>query len=86
MPSKPIRIETCPVLPLFAYFHASTVSRFSFLDRFALLIRMIRTAAPSNAFQTSAILFEEPTANQSSCGGSFKLSLYVNMKVSLMVT
>jgi hypothetical protein len=46
---------------------------------------MIRTAAPSHAFQTGAILFEEPTASQSGGGGSFKLCLYVNVKVSLMV-
>jgi hypothetical protein len=48
-------------------------------------MRCLLTPAPSNAFQTGTIRFEEAKASQSDGGGSFKLSLYVCMKVSLMV-
>jgi hypothetical protein len=85
MPSKPIRIETCPVLPLFAYFHASNISHFSFLDHFARFVGMMKRPAPSDAFQADAIQFEEAKARQSDGDGSFTLSLDVSVKISLMV-
>jgi hypothetical protein len=73
------------MLPLFAHFHASTISNFSFMDRHARSVGMMRTLAPSNAFQADAIRFEEVKAGQSDGGGSFKLCLCVNRKVLLMV-
>jgi hypothetical protein len=46
---------------------------------------MVRTPAPSDVFQADAIQFEEEKASQSDGGDSFMLSLYVSVKVSLMV-
>jgi hypothetical protein len=85
MRSKSIHIETHRLLPQFPHFHASTVSHFSFLERIAQLLHMMNTAAPFDAFQTDAIQFEDAKASQSDGGGFFKLSLYLNVKVSLMV-
>jgi hypothetical protein len=82
---KPIQIEICCILPLFAHFHANTVSYSSFLDRLVPLVGMTRTASPSNALLADAIQFEEMKASQSDGGGSFTLSLYASVKVSLMM-
>jgi hypothetical protein len=41
---------------------------------------MIKTGAPSNAVQADVIQFEEAKASQLDGDGSFKLSLYVNVK------
>jgi hypothetical protein len=46
---------------------------------------MKRTQASSDTFQSNAIQFEEVKASQSDGGGSFTLSLYVSVKMSLMV-
>jgi hypothetical protein len=45
---------------------------------------MVRTPAPSDAFQADILQFEEAKASQSE-GESFRLSLYMNVKASLMV-
>jgi hypothetical protein len=45
---------------------------------------MKRTPGPYDALQTDAIPFEDARASQSDCGGSFRLSLYMDVKVSLM--
>jgi hypothetical protein len=60
-----------------------------------LSIPASRTAAPSvkrnedcvviHAFPIDAIQFEEVKPSQSDGGGSFKLSLYASVKVSLMM-
>jgi hypothetical protein len=78
MRPKSIRSATCRILPLFAHFHASTVSHFSFLDCLARLVGMMRTPAPFGAFQADAIRFQEAKASQAD--GSFKLSLDVSVK------
>jgi hypothetical protein len=82
---KPIRIETCYIVPLFAHFHPNTVSYSSFLDRLAPLAGMRRTASPSDAFSTDVVQFGEAKTSQSDRGGSFTLSLYASVKVFLMV-
>jgi hypothetical protein len=42
-------------------------------------------AAPCNAFQADSIQFEEAKASQSDGGSPLKLSLYVSVKVSLVM-
>jgi hypothetical protein len=62
---RPIRIEIRPILLLFAYFQVNTVSHFSFLDRLALLIGMMRMLAQPNAFrQTQSSLKRPRRANR----------------------
>jgi hypothetical protein len=85
MRPRPILSERCRLLPLFAHFHANIVFHFNFLNRLAPSVSMMRTLAPSNAFQADAIRFEEAKATQSDGGGSFTLSLCVSVNVSLMV-
>jgi hypothetical protein len=46
---------------------------------------MMSTAAPSDTFQTDAIQFEETKTSQSDGGSFFKLSLYMNVKIPLIV-
>jgi hypothetical protein len=67
------------------HFHTSIVSHFSFLGLFAPSVSMMKTAPPSNFFPPDATQFEEIKASQSDGGGSSKLSLYVSVKVSLMM-
>jgi hypothetical protein len=85
MRSRPIQIETCRTLPLLSHFHASTVSHFDFFDRLARLVGMIRRLAPLDAFQVDAMRFEKVKQNRSNGGGSFKASVYVSVKVPLMI-
>jgi hypothetical protein len=56
---------------------------FQFLGPLARFVGMMGTAAPSDAFQSDAIQFEEANASQADGGGAFKLSLHVSVKVSL---
>jgi hypothetical protein len=56
-------------------FHASTISHFSFLDRPAPSVSMMKTGLPSNAFRQTKILFEEARRKQSDGGRFFKLNL-----------
>jgi hypothetical protein len=55
------------------------------MERLWPSISIMRTASPSNAFPTDVIQFEEIKKTQSDGGGSFKLSLCANAKVSLIM-
>jgi hypothetical protein len=59
MRPRPIRIEICPVLPLFSHFDASTIFDFISFDNLAAFIGVMKMASPFNAFSTDAIQFEE---------------------------
>jgi hypothetical protein len=61
------------------------VSYFSFLDRLARFVGMMRTVAPSNAFSADVIRYQKAKASRSDGGTSFSLSLCMSVKVSLMV-
>jgi hypothetical protein len=82
MRPRPIQIETYRIMPLCTHFHANTVSYFSFLEKVAPLVSMMRTA-PTDAFLTDAIEFEKVKASQTYGDGSFKLS-YVKMSLIIM--
>jgi hypothetical protein len=56
------------------------------LGRFATSIRHDGTASTFNAFPTDAIQFEDAKASESDGSRSFKLSLCVTVKISLMIT
>jgi hypothetical protein len=45
----------------------------------------MRTPVSADTFQADSIQFEEAKTSQSDGGGSFKLRLYVNVKVFLMI-
>jgi hypothetical protein len=64
-------------------FSSQPVCHFSFLDRLALSVSMMRTAV-IRYFTANAIQFEEVKASQSN-GDSFRLNLCANVKVSMMV-
>jgi hypothetical protein len=51
-------------LLLLTHFHASPLSHFSFVDRLAPSVSVMRTAPQSNGFQTNPIQFEQVKVSQ----------------------